>query len=554
MKSVKVVKSIIVLTVPCLIGISVAFTWDHGVKTKKPHIIFIMADDLGWNDVSFHGADQIPTPNIDALAYNGIILNRYYVQPTCTPSRTAFLTGRYPIRTGMQGYPLKAAEPRGIPLNETLLPAHLKKLGYVTRLLGKWHTGYYTKEHTPANRGFDSFFGYYNGMIQYFNHTYIQDKINRTGYDLHRDVPNHLNVDYTPGYFTDILSNEAEEIINKHDPETPLFLEIAHLAPHCSDAVDPLEVRDLKEIDSKFGYIQNPKRRKFAGMMTALDESVGRTVSALKKAKMLENSIIVFASDNGAQSEGFLENAGSNYPLRGLKFSVYEGGIRAVACVYSPLIKKRSRLSNIFMHVTDWLPTFYSAAGGSVANLGEIDGVDQWSKIRNDKESNRKFLLVNIDDKENTEAAIYEDFKIVIQAPELNGNYYGESGNNELYPKYNITRVLNSLTNLAINENDIFPLSSKTVKVLRSVSELSCKELTQFANCSQLCLFNIQIDPCETLDLSSKYPNIVKFLENKLDDYRHVLKDQTNAPFDPAGNPENFNGTWMPWRSNDENK
>ncbi|XP_033228772.1 arylsulfatase J-like isoform X2 [Belonocnema kinseyi] len=450
----------------------------------------------------------------------------------------------------MQGFPLQAPEPRGIPLNETLLPSHLKKLGYVTRLIGKWHTGYYTEGHTPANRGFDSFFGYYNGMIDYFNHTYNEIAIDKTGYDLHRDFPNSLNVDYHASeYFTDIVSNQAEEIIRKHDPETPLFLEIAHLAPHSGGLIDPLQVRDLKEVNKTLGYIKDFNRRKFAGMMTALDESVGRTVAALKKAKMLENSIIIFASDNGAQTEGLLENIGSNYPLRGLKFSVYEGGTRVVSCVYSPLIRKPSRVSNILMHVTDWLPTLYTAAGGNVNDLGEIDGVDQWSRIQSNKESNRKFVLLNIDEKEKTEAAIYGNFKIVKGAPELYGNYYGDSGNSESYPKYNTTTVLNSLTNLAINENLFSQLSSRTLIKLRTLSEVRCKKFTQFSNCSELCLFNTYIDPCETVDLSSKYPNMVKFLQNKLDDYRKVLVNQTNAKLDPAGYPENFNGTWMPWRS-----
>lgn len=545
--------SFIVISVFCITGISLAFIWNNEEKPKQPHIIFIMADDLGWNDLSFHGANQIPTPNIDALAYNGVILNRYYTLPTCTPSRTAFLSGRYPIRAGMQGFPLRAAEPRGIPLNVTLLPKYLKNLGYVTRLIGKWHTGYYTESHTPANRGFDSFYGYYNGMIQYYNYTYTQDK-KYVGFDLHDDLTNSLNIahDHNHEYFTDILSKKAEEIINNHNPEIPLFLEIAHLAPHCSNAVDPLEVRNLSQLNSTFGYIKNFNRRKYAGMIEALDDSVGRTVAALEKAKMLENSIIVFVSDNGAQSEGFLENFGSNYPLRGLKFTVYEGGIRVPAYIYSPLIKMQSRVSNLFMHVTDWLPTFYSAAGGNLFDLGQIDGVDQWSKLQKNEQGTRKFLLVNIDEKENTESGIFQKFKIVKGASDQYSKYYGDSGNNDSYPEYNITRVLNSEANLAIHNVQDERISSKIVKNLRNLSRIQCEEFSHFPNCSNLCLFNIYNDPCETKDISRSNPLIVKYMERRLADYRKVLMNQTNAPLDPAGLPEHFNYTWMPWRSVEE--
>nr|CAD7259890.1 unnamed protein product [Timema shepardi] len=144
------------------------------LTVAHPHIVVIIADDLGWNDVGFHGSDQIPTPNIDALAYHGVILNRHYTMPTCTPSRTAFLTGKYPIRTGMQGYPIKAGEPRGIPLEERLLPERLAQLGYSTHLVGKWHVGSHRVDYTPTLRGFASHFGYWNGYIGYFDHNIQQ--------------------------------------------------------------------------------------------------------------------------------------------------------------------------------------------------------------------------------------------------------------------------------------------------------------------------------------------------------------------------------------------
>uniref|UniRef100_A0A023GDJ8 Putative arylsulfatase b ixodes scapularis arylsulfatase b n=1 Tax=Amblyomma triste TaxID=251400 RepID=A0A023GDJ8_AMBTT len=135
-----------------------------------PHIIIFIADDLGWDDVSFHGSSQIPTPNLDALAADGIILNSHYVQSSCAPSRAALMTGRYPIRTGMQGLFPGIEGPWGLPMNVPILPQYLKKLGYETHLVGKWHLGYYMEKFTPTFRGFDSFYGFYNGEEDYYSH------------------------------------------------------------------------------------------------------------------------------------------------------------------------------------------------------------------------------------------------------------------------------------------------------------------------------------------------------------------------------------------------
>lgn len=138
---------------------------------KKPHIIVIVADDLGWNDVGFHGSNQIPTPNIDALAYSGIILQNYYVNPICTPSRSALMTGLHPIHTGMQSGVLVGAAPYGLPLKHKILPQFLNDLGYKSIAVGKWHLGSHSANYTPVNRGFDSHVGYWTGHEDYYDHT-----------------------------------------------------------------------------------------------------------------------------------------------------------------------------------------------------------------------------------------------------------------------------------------------------------------------------------------------------------------------------------------------
>lgn len=513
-----------------------------------PNIVVIIADDLGWNDVSFHGADEIPTPNIDVLAYNGVILNRHYVLPVCTPSRTAFLTGRYPIRTGMQGYPLRGAERRGIPLNNTLLPEYLRRLGYTTHLVGKWHVGYHTRNFGPTRRGFDTFLGYYTGMIQYFNHTLYES--GQLGYDLHRIVGENHTVEYRYDYMTDLLTDEVESIISSHNTEKPMYLQLSHLAPHASDAEEVMEVRDWKETNDTFGYIKDLNRRKYASVVATLDKSVGRVVDALKRKDILNNTIIIFMADNGAQTEGYLANYGSNYPLRGVKFTLFEGAVRGVACIYSPLIDRSSRVSTKLFHITDWLPTLYSAAGGNPSDLDQLDGINQWSTIKKVKIDERRSILVNI--QEDNEAALIGKYKLVRDRSDNQKHYDYYSGNNVSYPKYNVTNVLTSPAASAIASVSAHVLTAAKIKALRKKATIVCKNLTNPSSCkNRTCLFNIYKDPCEFTDLSSKNTKVVERLSVFIDSYKSVLMKESNTPVDPAGFPCHFNNTWMPWLSDD---
>ncbi|ODM98543.1 Arylsulfatase B [Orchesella cincta] len=172
---------------------------DLGQKQKKPpNIIFMLCDDAGWNDFSFHGSSQIPTPNIDALALNGIVLNSYYVSPLCTPTRGAIVTGKHPIHLGLQHYVIMGASSGGLPLKERLLPQYLKDRGYSTHLVGKWHLGHSAKEFTPTYRGFDTHFGYWLGKQDYYSHISIDGKDSDGngcwGYDFRNNSEIHRNV------------------------------------------------------------------------------------------------------------------------------------------------------------------------------------------------------------------------------------------------------------------------------------------------------------------------------------------------------------------------
>ncbi|CAK9822220.1 Arylsulfatase B [Anthophora retusa] len=518
-----------------------------GLYETPPHIVIFMADDLGWNDVGFHGSNQIPTPNIDALGYNGIILNRHYVLPSSTPSRTAFFTGLYPIRIGMQGNGIRGGEPRGLPLDIKILPEYLRGLGYTTKLIGKWHMGYHTPQYTPLHRGFDSFLGFYNSHISYFDYRYSNQ--NMSGYDMHRgDDPAHgINGEYA----TDLFTEEAIKIIENHELSRPLYLQISHLAVHA-----PLELPAEGNEDKGQIQIREPNRQKYAKMVSRLDESVGHVVHALGDKGMLRDALILFLTDNGAASIGRYRNWGSNYPLRGTKYTLYEGGVRGVAVLWSTRLQKAARVSNQLIHITDWLPTLYSAAGGDLKDLGVIDGIDQWRVLSEGHGRGRDKLLLNIDELAKTEGAIYSRFKLLRGSVD-NGyydGYYGDSGRTLETPPY-IEIVLKSAVSQGITSHLGGPVTQpSTIVQLRQEATVQCfPNMTYyyrhaFTTCNVTeCLFDIVNDPCETKNIAEAYPRIAKDLDLYLEHYGHILMRQSRVSVDWLADPRRRNNTWEPW-------
>lgn len=207
------------------------------------------------------------------------------------------MTGKYPFHLGLQELVINNDAPWGLGLNETLLPQYLKKAGYKTHLIGKWHLGFYQKAYTPLMRGFDSHYGYLGGAIDYIDHTWFQNGANYSGLDFRRNF-DVAACDYGQ-YATDLFTYEAVNIINQHDPSQPLYLQVNEIAPH-SGSNNQLQAK--KEDFDKFPYITDPDRRTYAAMVSALDQSVGEIVKALDEALILDNTIIVFYSDNGVSN------------------------------------------------------------------------------------------------------------------------------------------------------------------------------------------------------------------------------------------------------------
>ena len=351
----------------CLIAVSTIV-----IAANQPHIIVMLADDLGWGDVSYHGS-IMRTPHIDSLTKRGVQLDQFYVQPVCSPTRGAFMTGRYPMRYGMQCGVVRPWASHGLPLDEQTLAEGLKSSGYTTAVVGKWHLGHHDPAYFPTNRGFDRSYGHYNGAIDYFKHH------RDGGHDWFRnDVPHHEE-----GYSTDLMGQEAARIIEDQDPGEPLFLYVPFNAVHM-----PMHFKE--EDADRNTHIEEGNRRSFAAMTTSMDDAVGRIVEAADNHLPKENTLILFFSDNGNLP------VGSSGGLRGRKSMIYEGGIRSTAVMVWEGVLEAGGLVTEPMHVVDLYPTFLSLAGASVDQKKPLDGVDVWPTISKGKDRPHDFILFNV--------------------------------------------------------------------------------------------------------------------------------------------------------------
>ncbi len=311
---------------------------------KRPNIVILLADDLGWNDVGYHNK-EIKTPNIDQLAEEGMRLNRFYVSNVCTPSRIALMTGRYPGRFGLTNGVLNPNRKEGLPPEEYILPELLAEAGYDRRAcIGKWHMGHAHIKYHPVNQGFSHFYGHYGGQIDYFTHK------RRGEIDWHRN----FETSYDNGYSTDLIAEESVKFIMDAKPEEPFFLYVPFNCPHTplqakeEDLVeydynpdDPkFASKDDNEIKLPNGNIVgtnlfgrgNSKRQTYSAMISSMDQAIGRILDALDQKDISNNTIVLFYSDNGAH----YAQGGSNKPLKGEKGTVFEGGVRAPAVIRWP--------------------------------------------------------------------------------------------------------------------------------------------------------------------------------------------------------------------------
>jgi len=364
-------------------------------QRNRPNIVFILADDLGRADVGFNGGKEIKTPNLDKLAAGGARLDQFYVQPVCSPTRAALMTGRYPMRHGLQTGVVRPWAQYGLPLDERTLPQALKEAGYATAITGKWHLGHFERAYLPTARGFDHQYGHYNGAIDYYSHD------RDGGHDWHRDD----RASYDEGYSTHLLADDAVKFINSNAGSNadrkPFFLYVPFNAVHAPHQTP-------EKYKEAYALMPEP-RRTYAGMLAAMDEAVGRIVAALDEKGLRRDTIIIFSSDNGGPAPGRVTDNG---PFRAGKATLYEGGVRVAACVAWEGRIKPGTVVNQPLHAVDWYPTLLALTGASRTQKLPLDGRDAWGAIAEGKASPHAEILLNATP--NTGAIRVGDWKLVL--------------------------------------------------------------------------------------------------------------------------------------------
>ena len=479
------------------------------VESTKPNIVFVLVDDWGYSDVGFRNP-AILTPNFDDMAKNGLLLDRHYVFKYCSPSRTSFLTGRWPHHAHQWNI-LSGSALVGANVNMTMLPAKLKTAGYKNHVVGKWHLGFFKPEYLPINRGFDTSSGFLNGGEDHMNQ--------KTGCAIDfwkNDAPDPRNGTYDAYDYRDDLT----DIFNNHKTEDPFFL---YLPLHNVHA--PFQAPD--EWLNKYAENSTCKlRHTYQAMVSVADNVTGLVVDQLKKKGMWDNTIMVVSADNGAEL-----CAGSNYPLKGCKKTFYEGGVRSLAFATGGLIpnQMRGKSTQGFIHIADWYTTFCKLAGVDPSDSGPgkfpVDGMDVWPIITGETD---------------------------------------KTPHDEIVLGYNFTRVSTNPQQGAIIAGNYklivgaqkFPQECDSI--MWSPMDYPCTQGPKGDDCDPYCLFDIVNDPQEKKNLVKDEPTLFKEMLNRYNKYANEPRDMQDQGYHTQDSlPEDKDackymsekgGYWRPWK------
>ncbi|MEK9870731.1 MAG: sulfatase-like hydrolase/transferase [Gammaproteobacteria bacterium] len=358
---------------------------DSVEMTAQPNILVMVADDLGWADVGYHGGD-IDTPSLDLLAQQGVQLNRFYTTPICSPTRAALMTGRDPIRLGVAYGVILPWDNIGVHPDEHFMPQSFQGAGYQTAMVGKWHLGHAQMTYHPNNRGFDHFYGHLHTEVGFY-----PPFANQGGKDFQLNGVS-INDD---GYETYLLADEVSRYIRERDKNRPFFMYMPFIAPHTPlDA--PKELQDkYKDIDTDLPparsrqtddtrrmatmMLQPSARPMYAAVVDAMDQAIGQVLQTLEEEGIADNTIVLFFSDNGGAAYSY--GGANNAPLRGGKGETFEGGIRVVSLLRWPAMLGSGQRFDQIMSVMDVFPTLAAAAGIEAGNTFELDGRNMWPAI-----------------------------------------------------------------------------------------------------------------------------------------------------------------------------
>ncbi|MEX0325780.1 MAG: sulfatase-like hydrolase/transferase [Puniceicoccaceae bacterium] len=378
-----------------------------------PNLVVIMADDLGYADVGYNGCKDIPTPHIDSLADQGVVFDAGYVTySVCGPSRAGFITGRYQQRFGFERNPqYRPKDPgMGLPMEEETIADVLKKAGYTSGIIGKWHLGAHPDLH-PLNRGFDYFFGHLGGGHQYFPEL-LTIKDSYEAKDEGESYKTWIMRDHDPvqieNYLTDEFSDDAVRFIESNK-DNPFFLFLSYNAPHT-----PMQATE--EYLARFPDIKDKKRRTYAAMVSCMDDGIGRVLAKLEELGLEENTLVFFLSDNGGPTRA---NASNNKPLRGQKSDVWEGGFRVPFVLRWTGELKAGKTYKKPVSSLDILATIAGITGVKIADDRPLDGANLVPYLQGEKrgEPHEVIYLRKWDQKRY--ALRKGDFKLVIPEEDL---------------------------------------------------------------------------------------------------------------------------------------
>jgi len=368
----------------------------------KPNVVLIVMDDVGYGDYGSYGAPDVKTPNIDRLARDGVRFTDFYAAPTCTPTRAALITGRHYQRTALE-VPLGAAPAggRGLEATGRSLPQLMRNAGYATGLLGKWHLGYATNQ-IPKAHGFDYFFGFLSGLVDYYQHT------DQTGKpDLfENDKP--VQVD---GYMTDLITERAMSFIDRN-AQQPFFLEVAYNAAHW-----PFQVPDKPSVAPGNARLVQPHedhtstRADYVAMLERADQGVGKIVDTLQKRGLTRNTLVIFTNDNGG------EWLSRNAPLFNRKQTIWEGGIRVPLIMKWPERIPSGRTSPQAGFIFDLTATILAAGGATIPADAKFEGLNLLPIVGGQQPPLERTLFFRVTGNRAARAVRQGDWKLMVDGP-----------------------------------------------------------------------------------------------------------------------------------------
>jgi arylsulfatase I/J len=486
---------------------------DIQAASSKPHILIVLVDDWGWANVGYHRdppTKEVDTPNFDRWKSEGLELDQHYTYQFCSPTRSSLLSGRLPIHVNDQNKPLNIYNPddpvsgfAGIPRNMTAIAEKLKMGGYAAYQVGKWHAGGATPDHIPTGRGFETSFGYFNADNDYY--TEIIGACNATPIvDLwDTDKPaTGVNGTGIDNYEEALFAERVLKILNDHDTSIPLFL---YYAPHLVH--QPLEVPQ-RYLDM-FKFIDYEERQIYHAMVKYLDDVLGNITNVLKSKGMWDDLLVIVSADNGGPL-----GAANNYPLKGGKFSDWQGGVRVNAFVSGGYLPEnmRGQKTEEYIHIADWYATLCALAGvdptddkAAKAKLPPIDSLNMWPLI-----SGQNSTSPRTDIPISYATLISDDYKIIT------GSVRYSVWTGPQYP--------NTTTN--------------------------GKSIGKSEDCGDGCLFNIKDDPCEYENLAVKMPDMLKTMQKKLKQYQATYFNPDRGEIWPGACDTALNtygGFWGPF-------